>query len=209
MVVHINPPGPFWPKELVPAIWTGNRMVVWGGDAYSYWANDGGRYDPVTDRWMPTSTVGAPTRQRQPHRFIWTGHLMIIWGGLNGLASGGRVRPRGRFLDGDIPYWSAGRTREPCGRVDRHADGGLGEGCPLGSRFWVLYNTGGRYDPVADRWTPTTTSGAPPSRTFVISTWTGQHLPKVWGAVENSDHNGWIPMNTGRRYNPVSTHGQQ
>ncbi len=46
------------------AVWTGSEMVVWGGYAgfgFSYF-NTGGRYNPSTDSWTPTSTTNAPTR---------------------------------------------------------------------------------------------------------------------------------------------------
>src|SRR5213596_3540770 len=42
------------------AIWTGNRMVVWGGQGTTY-LNTGGRYNPSTDSWTATSTTNAPT----------------------------------------------------------------------------------------------------------------------------------------------------
>jgi hypothetical protein len=46
------------------AVWTGTEMVVWGGRA-EFAANshrdDGGRYDPVTDRWRTVAIANAPT----------------------------------------------------------------------------------------------------------------------------------------------------
>ena len=46
-------------RGLHGAVWTGSEMVVWsgvGGDI----VNSGGRYDPATDSWKPTTLVGAP-----------------------------------------------------------------------------------------------------------------------------------------------------
>jgi hypothetical protein len=41
------------------AIWTGSEMIVWGGTTVSGSltpaSNIGGRYDPATDVWVPTS----------------------------------------------------------------------------------------------------------------------------------------------------------
>ncbi|HUD70974.1 MAG TPA: hypothetical protein VMQ62_03340, partial [Dongiaceae bacterium] len=37
------------------AIWTGNTVIFWGGAE-----NSGGRYDPLTDTWLPTSRINAP-----------------------------------------------------------------------------------------------------------------------------------------------------
>jgi len=47
-------------------------MVVWGGShTYDSNLNTGGRYDPVTDTWTATSTVGAPLA-RSYHTAVWT-----------------------------------------------------------------------------------------------------------------------------------------
>ena len=60
------------------AVWTGNEMIVWGGDL-----NTGGRYNPGTDSWTATSTTGAPAA-RSYHTAVWTGSQMIVWGGDDG-----------------------------------------------------------------------------------------------------------------------------
>ena len=64
------------------AVWTGSRMIVWGGFDGSF-SNTGGQYDPVSDSWTATATAGAPTG-RYLHTAIWTGSRMIVWGGLDG-----------------------------------------------------------------------------------------------------------------------------
>jgi hypothetical protein len=58
------------------AVWTGSRMVVWGGG----FENSGGIYDPSTDSWTATTGTGAPT-PRSYHTAVWTGSTMIVWGG--------------------------------------------------------------------------------------------------------------------------------
>jgi hypothetical protein len=65
------------------AVWTGSRMIVWGGTGISAggFLNDGGQYDPVADTWMATTTTGAPSA-RVGHTAVWTGSRMIVWGGL-------------------------------------------------------------------------------------------------------------------------------
>src|SRR5207249_6622823 len=55
-------------------------MVVWGGDGPSVVSDTGGRYDPATDTWTPTSTPNPPS-PRFLHTAVWTGSLMIVWGG--------------------------------------------------------------------------------------------------------------------------------
>ena len=62
-------------------VWTGSKMIVWGGQELSgNYTNTGGIYDPATDTWTATSTVGAP-EARVGHTAVWTGSKMIIWGG--------------------------------------------------------------------------------------------------------------------------------
>src|SRR5439155_26130295 len=75
------------------AIWTGSEMIVWGGyfnDSTSHYLNTGGRYNPATDSWAPTSTSNAPTG-RNGHSAVWTGSEMIVWG--SGSNTGGRYNP--------------------------------------------------------------------------------------------------------------------
>ncbi|HKG12631.1 MAG TPA: Ig-like domain-containing protein [Pyrinomonadaceae bacterium] len=88
------------------AVWTGSEMVVWGGYVYntdgtSYYLNTGGRYNPVSDSWQPTSLAGAPAA-RSRHRAVWTGSQVVVWGGrvpvtgtgtLNSVNTGGRYNP--------------------------------------------------------------------------------------------------------------------
>jgi N-acetylneuraminic acid mutarotase len=62
------------------AVWTGTRMIVWGGyDGAPL--NTGGQYDPVSNTWTTaTTTAGAPT-VRNGYTAVWTGTRMIVWGG--------------------------------------------------------------------------------------------------------------------------------
>jgi len=42
-------------------LWTGSEMIIWGGmDASGNQLKTGGRYNPITDSWTPTSTTSAP-----------------------------------------------------------------------------------------------------------------------------------------------------
>jgi hypothetical protein len=184
-------------REEHTAIWTGSRMVVWGGGSNT---NTGGRYDPVGDSWMAggTTTTNAPSG-RVFHSAIWTGSRMIVWGGNDGVNytnSGGQYDPVG-------DAWSATAASDvaPTGRRSHTA-------VWTGSRMIVwggdsgstFFNTGGQYDPVGDSWTATTTIGAPIPRTnlFIQSAvWTGTRMI-VWG--------GYGPpyLNTGGRYQNLS-----
>ena len=69
-------------------------MIVWGGYGNISDLNTGGRYNPSTDSWAPTSTTNAPGA-RSSHTGVWTGTEMIVWGGVNqfDLNTGGRYDP--------------------------------------------------------------------------------------------------------------------
>ena len=81
------------------AVWTGSRMIVWGGFNPSN-VNDGGQYDPVANSWTATTTTGAPSG-RSFHTAVWTGSRMIVWGGSSAgsfLNDGGQWAPVSLYL---------------------------------------------------------------------------------------------------------------
>jgi hypothetical protein len=79
------------------AVWTGSKMIVWGG-AYTSDTNfdTGAIYQPATDTWIATSTVGAPSA-RVVHTAVWSGTEMIVWGGFR---SGASVNTGAIYLPG-------------------------------------------------------------------------------------------------------------
>ncbi len=116
------------PRQYHTAVWTGSKMIVWGGYSGSS-LNTGGRYDPATDTWTTLTTTGAPSRRDQ-YTAVWTGTEMIVWGGR---ASSGpaappasstraALRPGDRHVDArprrSAPAGAAGHTRR-CGRARR------------------------------------------------------------------------------------------
>lgn len=64
------------------AVWTGSRLLVWGGLAGGAYLNSGASYDPVTDTWAAISTTNAPTA-RSGHAAVWTGSELVLAGGEN------------------------------------------------------------------------------------------------------------------------------
>ena len=68
---------------------------------------------------------------------------------------------------------------------------------PLGRYFYL--DTGGRYDPVADTWSPTSAVNAPVARSGATSVWTGDTVI-VWGGYAG----GGIYPNIGGKYNPAT-----
>jgi len=178
------------------AVWTGSEMIIWGGNDGRY-TNTGGKYNPGTDSWTAMSTANAPTG-RTVHTAVWTGSEMIVWGGFDGtnsLNTGGRYNP-------DTDTWVATTsTNAPTAR-EFHTAVWTGSEMIVwgGSLFYGAnnyLNTGGRYDPSADSWTPTSTTNAPTAREFHTAVWTGSEMI-VWGGFGSSSNSG----NTGGKYDP-------
>jgi N-acetylneuraminic acid mutarotase len=185
-------------RDAFASAWTGSLMIVWGGASFdgASLANlsTGGRYNPASDSWTPTFTTGAPSA-RGRHRAVWTGNVMIVWGGYNTLGTGSRYNP---ITDSWSPTTNVGA---PTGRDEGYTMIWSGTRAIVwGGLIWdgSLVDTGGRYDPAADSWTPTSTTGAPSPRTFHSAVWAGNRMI-VWGG---SDYSG--QLNTGGRYDPFS-----
>lgn len=72
------PPAPIEGRFAPVAVWTGRRMVVWGGiDAQLF--TDGATYHPGQGTWrlLPNAPVDSPSR----YPGVWTGRQMIVWAG--------------------------------------------------------------------------------------------------------------------------------
>jgi N-acetylneuraminic acid mutarotase len=147
-------PGAASPRSGHAAVWTGNEMLIWGGNASDPNGSDplgtGARYNPATDSWASMSPEDAPS-PRSSFTAVWTGHAMVVWGG---------------------GYYDPGGA----------------------SHF---FNTGARYDPVSDVWTPTSSLGAPSARQWQSAVWTGSKMV-IWGGVDAN----FQALNSGGRYNP-------
>src|SRR5437016_8869761 len=91
-------------------------MIIWGGDDLAAVLNTGGKYNPSTDSWTPTTTTNAPDA-RADHTAVWTGSEMIIWGGTpdarNVLNTGGRYNP-------STDSWTPTSTTNPPDARDCH-----------------------------------------------------------------------------------------
>jgi hypothetical protein len=165
---------------------TTNEMIVWGGRNLPATAiNTGGRYNPASDTWVATSTVGAPS-PRQRHTAVWDGTEMIAWGGegntFTSSSFGGRYNPS---TDSWIATTTAGAP--PPRRLHNAVWTGTEMIVWGGDNAVNSLNSGGRYKPATDSWVPTstaTTSGSPPSGLYGFSTvWTGTEM-WIWGGYD-------------------------
>jgi hypothetical protein len=198
------PPG----RNLQTAVWTGAEMIVWGGDDGTGGVNTGGRYAPSNDTWALTSTGANSPSPRLNHTAVWTGTEMIIWGGQSIFGSPCFVNTGGRYSpSSDIWTPTSTGTGYPMGRSDHTAVWTGSEmivwgGCYYGNYDGIchFFNTGGRYNPSTDSWTPTSTEGnCPSARCDHTAVWTGMEMI-VWGGYY---HDATIHYyNTGGGYDP-------
>jgi N-acetylneuraminic acid mutarotase len=175
------------------AVWTGSRMIVWGGFGQVD-LNSGGMYNPTTDTWTATSMTGAPT-PRSSHPAVWTGSKMIVWGGLPGGVNTGGI------YDPAADTWRAtSTTNAPTARW-AHTAVWTGSkmivwgGIDGGSNY---LRDGGIYDPATNTWTATSTVGAPSVRGYHTAVWTGSKMI-VWGGIAVD----WY-HNDGGMYDPAT-----
>jgi hypothetical protein len=206
------------------AIWTGNRMIIWGGERVRMSVtgsmtrtklNTGGVYDPDSDSWgyFPNlnSGFGAPSARRY-HSCVWTGGQMLVWAGDGGSNTGGMYSPT-------TDLWilePIATLKAPSARY-AHSTIWTGDGSKSwrnkmivwgGTNGESYFNNGGIYDPVSNTWTALPTTGAPISRVYHSVVWTGTKMI-VWGGgagvvqgafndggIYNPARNIWEPLTT-------------
>jgi N-acetylneuraminic acid mutarotase len=194
-------------REYHTAVWTGSEMIVWGGyyaSAGDHYLNDGGRYNPVADGWIPLQPSRAPAA-RTEHTAVWTGSEMIIWGGgYFGSSSVVSFNDGGRYNLAANSWTALPTAGAPTARQDQTAVWTGSEMIVWGGWdfFSYSFNDGGRYNPVNNNWTAVPTNSAPAARHWHTTVWTGSEMI-VWGG-----YNGGIGSDTyfsdGGRYNPVA-----
>ena len=159
-------------------IWTGGRVIVWGGYSYdgSYHTyGDGAAYDPASNTWNAISTNGAPS-PRYMHTAVWNGSEMLIWGGT--------VPPSATTVFGDGAKYNPSNdtwrpiptTGAPTGRYGQTAVWTGSEMIIWGGYNSSFLNTGSRYSPAANTWQAMTLSAAPSARYIHSAVWTGAEM---------------------------------
>ncbi len=168
------------------AVWTGNRMVVWGGrDAFALTIQTldiGAQHDPVGGTWNPTSAAAGVPTARAFHTAVWAGAQgMIVWGGLPGTI--GSLQSGGRYQPGTNSWAATSLAGAPSARSAHTAVwtgaemliwGGSGAtvGAPLAN--------GGAYRPGTNTWRALVPSFVPTPRAGHTAVWTGSAMI-IWG----------------------------
>jgi N-acetylneuraminic acid mutarotase len=184
------------PRYLHSTVWTGSKMIIWGGNDGVTYFNTGGVYDPVSDTWTATSTgTGCPPAHQRQHSAVWTGTEMIIWGGWiynNYTNTGNRYDPVN-------DTWTAtSTTGAPQGRFS-HSAVWTGSEMIVWGGLGLVGSTGGKYNPATDAWTATSTTGAPTGRYNHSTIWTGTEMI-IWGGYTSDGS--MTSLGTGGLYAP-------
>jgi len=203
------------------AIWTGSRMIIWGGlglgpaltSSSPVTVNTGASYDPATDTWTALSAVGAPAA-RYAHTATWTGAEMIVWGGsTTHVLSPGAIGVTPRSYQGRLnnarynpatDTWTA-MPVDALGsaNVERMNHTAVWTGTQLiiwgGHGSCSQLGDGGIYTPATNSWQylPAGAANAPGPRGQHTALWTGTQMI-IWGGGTYPNYG------DGAMYNPSS-----
>ena len=136
--------------------------------------------------WTATSTTAAP-EARTGHSAVWTGSEMIIWGGHDGNSiaknTGARFNPVSNTWQTistvGAPQARWGHTTVWTG-TEMIVWGGYS-----GAFDFITLNTGAKYNPQIDTWSPVSITGAPSARFEHTAVWNGAEMI-IWGGFSCS-----------------------
>ena len=171
------------------AVWSGSKMIVWGGLGASAYLSDGGQFDPTANSWSAVTSASAPAGRRY-HTAVWStaNSRMIVWGGTNGSSyynDGGQYDPV-------MNAWTSILSSITNVPPTRHSHTAVWTGSKMivwGGRNSIDLNDGGQYDPVLNTWTSilTTIMNTPTARYSHTAVWTGAKMI-VWGGTGASNY---------------------
>jgi len=209
------------------AIWTGTEMIVWGGDNGNPYdpgrvLNSGGRYNPATNIWQPTSLTNAPEGRFNP-TLVWTGDKMLVWGGSFWGTTGCAVGlyefglNNGGIYDPEFDSWTAMATANaPSARYKYSAAwtgtelliwGGIDKVGGISCDYY-LYGDGAKYNLSNNTWTAISSTNAPSARYAQATVWTGSRMI-IWGGnnLTQDLYTGAIYDPSGDSWTSITTSG--
>jgi hypothetical protein len=186
-------------RVLATAVWTGSVVVVWGGgDAASTTDySSGSRYDPLTNSWQVTTTLGAPPGRRGTYG-VWTGSRVLFFGGAD---KSGNPSSAIDLYDPVNDTWS---TSSVAGQPTARTDPTIGWSGSLllyyGGRSGGTSSTSAyTYDATSNIWRKV--GDGPSARYGALGTWDGS-LQLAWSG--NASGFGANLRTDGKLYDPVT-----
>ena len=183
-------PSPLVPRHSPSAMWTGERVVLFGGMLGEQRQSDGAFYDPATDRWQALPDVQLEGRFGLTANAVWAAGELLVWGEVrdgDGYAVTGRaynaatetwreINAHRAAVSGSVT-WTG--TQVIAVGVDAEANWSEpGPGAPDPKLTAVAY------DPDTDRWDELQEPALSP-RYGHASVWTGETLI-VWGGRDGN-----------------------
>lgn len=178
------------------AVWTGTKVVVWGGTGVTGPAtNQGWMYDPDADTWAPLPQTNPPTG-RLNHVMVLVGTKIVMWGGF----SNGGINS-GAAYDLATGVWTAIAAAPISGRSSTFA-ASIGDNKMIvwGGGGCVACTGGAIYDLANNTWKLISKVGEPATRHKGVAAWTGTEF-LVYGG--RSTGGGALPT-MGGFYNPAT-----
>lgn len=185
-------------------IWTGEEVLVWGGNNSGTIFNDGARYNPKTNTWKPISNQNAPS-SRTSHTMIWTGNEMIAWGGFG---------PNSAYLNDGAKYnpvtdtWTQVSIQNGPSNRSNHSAVWTGDRMIIwggendsgtAPNIYTSLSDGGIYDPVTDLWSPIPADNTVGQKALFNMVWTGEEII-AWGGYKYID-GAMVVVNDGASFN--------
>jgi hypothetical protein len=167
------------PRQRHSAVWTGSKMIVWGGFGAASYESSGGIYDPATDTWTSMSAAGAPAG-RTELAMVWAGGSLVVWGGINNSSA----LADGAAYDPAKDTWSALPIAGAPGPRLGHS--GVWTGARVifwgGNDLFDWHKDGALLTPGSpSAWSGSTdATGAPGPREGHTALWTGKEM-LIWG----------------------------
>jgi N-acetylneuraminic acid mutarotase len=178
------------------AVWTGDRIVVFGGvDLEGNLTNAGAAYDLATNSWSAISQAGAPPA-REGHSAVFTGTRMIVFGGYeSGLDAAGI----GGVYDPAKDSWKSFETEAVLSRTGHSAVWTGSEMLVFGGRSkrQRTFRAVSAYNPGNNAWRVVEAASNPDARYLHSGVWTGRALVVFGG----SSHAG-APLGSGGLFYP-------
>ncbi len=135
------------------AVWTGQRLLVWGGQSGGAFLGNGAAYDPAADSWTAINAANAPSA-RSSAAFVWTGQELLIFAGQTAAGSASDGAAYNPVTDSWRPLSAAGSPLARTGPAAAWSGtelilfGGLSNGTPLANLqclnpqpTWYFYRT--------------------------------------------------------------------
>ena len=179
------------PRHQQAAVWTGDEMIIWGGEGYESSANPtikalntGARFNPIYNTWLPMSS-GGPLFALTPLA-AWSGSKMIVWGG-SGNIPGSQYNPT-------TDRWEPMSVSNMPSTL--YGTNTIWTGEEL--MVWSDQKTSSihRYNPTTDQWQLSSKSGWPIPRKGHKAVWTGSEMLVFGGTLGNTLQNGVLRYQT-------------